>query len=179
MPAAARLAGRCRYLVVPPRLAGVREAASAGRGAVRPVPLRIAATGNKSGRQRGRFMVGPRCARAKKRWRSCWPRYCRSRRAAPTSKAMAAQRQRCGRSRPARAANRFVLRTDVKSYYASIDHLLLMDRLARWVGERSILKPPRPVTAPHRREWRLVLGYRARHFARLPVEPADRGLLFG
>jgi RNA-directed DNA polymerase len=28
------------------------------------------------------------------------------------------------------AANRFVLRTDVKSYYASIDHVLLMDRLA-------------------------------------------------
>jgi hypothetical protein len=37
------------------------------------------------------------------------------------------------------AANRFVLRTDVKSYYASIDHLLLMDRLARSVGERNIL----------------------------------------
>lgn len=26
--------------------------------------------------------------------------------------------------------NRFMVRTDVKSYYASIDHLLLMDRLA-------------------------------------------------
>jgi RNA-directed DNA polymerase len=37
------------------------------------------------------------------------------------------------------ATNRFVLRTDVKSYYASIDHLLLMDRLARWVRERNIL----------------------------------------
>jgi hypothetical protein len=37
------------------------------------------------------------------------------------------------------ATNRFVLRTDVKSYYASIDHLLLMDRLARWVGEPAIL----------------------------------------
>jgi hypothetical protein len=28
------------------------------------------------------------------------------------------------------AANRFVLRTDVKSYYASIDHLMLLDQLA-------------------------------------------------
>jgi RNA-directed DNA polymerase len=37
------------------------------------------------------------------------------------------------------ATNRFVLRTDVKSYYASIDHLLLMDRLARWVREPGIL----------------------------------------
>jgi hypothetical protein len=37
------------------------------------------------------------------------------------------------------AKNRFVLRTDVKSYYASIDHVLLMDRLARIVGDRTIL----------------------------------------
>jgi len=39
------------------------------------------------------------------------------------------------------ATNRFVLRTDAKSYYASIDHLLLMERLARWVGEAAILNP--------------------------------------
>ncbi len=32
------------------------------------------------------------------------------------------------------AANRFVLRTDVKSYYASIDHVLLLDRLAVHIG---------------------------------------------
>ena len=37
------------------------------------------------------------------------------------------------------AANRFVLRTDVKSYYASIGHVLLMERLARFVPERIIL----------------------------------------
>jgi RNA-directed DNA polymerase len=37
--------------------------------------------------------------------------------------------------RAALATNRFVLRTDVKSYYASIDHLLLMDRLARWIRD--------------------------------------------
>ena len=37
------------------------------------------------------------------------------------------------------AANRFVLRTDVKSYYASIDHVLLMDRLARYVRDRIVL----------------------------------------
>ena len=37
------------------------------------------------------------------------------------------------------ADNRFVLRTDVKSFYASIDHLLLLDRLALYVGDRRIL----------------------------------------
>lgn len=37
------------------------------------------------------------------------------------------------------AANRFVLRTDVKSYYASIDHVLLMDRLAHYVRDRVVL----------------------------------------
>jgi hypothetical protein len=36
-------------------------------------------------------------------------------------------------------ANRFVLRTDVKSYYASIEHVLLMERLARHVHDRTIL----------------------------------------
>jgi RNA-directed DNA polymerase len=37
------------------------------------------------------------------------------------------------------ASNRFVLRTDVKSYYASIDHVLLMDRLAQFIRDRTIL----------------------------------------
>ena len=37
------------------------------------------------------------------------------------------------------AANRFVLRTDVKSYYPSIDAMLLMERLARQIRERDIL----------------------------------------
>jgi len=36
-------------------------------------------------------------------------------------------------------SNRFVLRTDVKSYYASIGHVLLMERLARFVTDRVIL----------------------------------------
>jgi RNA-directed DNA polymerase len=36
------------------------------------------------------------------------------------------------------AGNRFVLRTDVKSFYASIDHMLLMDRLADHIGDRRI-----------------------------------------
>ena len=35
-------------------------------------------------------------------------------------------------------ANRFVLRTDVKSYYASIDHLLL-DKLAVHIKDRRVL----------------------------------------
>ena len=37
------------------------------------------------------------------------------------------------------AANRIVLRTDVKSYYASIDHALLMDRLARFISDRTMI----------------------------------------
>lgn len=36
-------------------------------------------------------------------------------------------------------ANSFVLRTDVKSYYASIGHVALMDRLAQYITDRSIL----------------------------------------
>jgi hypothetical protein len=36
-------------------------------------------------------------------------------------------------------SNAFVMRTDVKSYYASIDHLALLDRLARHIGGRCIL----------------------------------------
>lgn len=37
------------------------------------------------------------------------------------------------------AANRFVLRTDVKSYYASIDHLMLLDQLAVHIADRRVL----------------------------------------
>ena len=35
--------------------------------------------------------------------------------------------------------NRFVLRTDVKSYYASIDHFILLDQLAEYVKDRHVL----------------------------------------
>jgi RNA-directed DNA polymerase len=37
------------------------------------------------------------------------------------------------------AANSFVLRTDVKSYYASIDHVLLLDQLAVHIKDRRVL----------------------------------------
>ncbi len=37
------------------------------------------------------------------------------------------------------ADNRFVLKTDVRSYYASIDHHLLLDRLAARVGDKVVL----------------------------------------
>jgi RNA-directed DNA polymerase len=37
------------------------------------------------------------------------------------------------------AANRFVLRTDVKSYYASLDHLLLLEQLAVYIKDRRVL----------------------------------------
>ncbi len=36
-------------------------------------------------------------------------------------------------------SNRFVLRTDVKSYYASIDHLMLLDQLAVHIRDRRLL----------------------------------------
>ncbi len=36
-------------------------------------------------------------------------------------------------------ANRFVLRTDVKACYASIDHFLLLDQLAEYVKDRRVL----------------------------------------
>ncbi len=35
--------------------------------------------------------------------------------------------------------NRFVLRTEVKSYYASIDHLMLLDQLAIHIEDRRVL----------------------------------------
>ena len=35
--------------------------------------------------------------------------------------------------------NSFVLRTDVKAYYASIDHFILLDRLAEYVKDRRVL----------------------------------------
>ncbi len=37
------------------------------------------------------------------------------------------------------ADNRFVLRTDIKSYYASIDHFLLLDQLAEYIQDRRVL----------------------------------------
>ncbi len=35
--------------------------------------------------------------------------------------------------------NRFVMRSDVKSYYASIDHHLLLDRLATHIKDKAVL----------------------------------------
>ena len=37
------------------------------------------------------------------------------------------------------ATNRFVLKTDVKSYYASIGHALLLDLLAKYVQDQRLL----------------------------------------
>jgi hypothetical protein len=54
------------------------------------------------------------------------------------------------------AANRFVLRTDVKSYYASIDHLMVLDQLAVPIKDRA--QPHRPVSAADVRAGRRVLG---------------------
>jgi len=35
--------------------------------------------------------------------------------------------------------HRFVLRTDVRSYYASINHVLLLDQLAAHISDRRVL----------------------------------------
>ena len=37
------------------------------------------------------------------------------------------------------ADNRFVPKTDVKSYYASIDHHLLLDQLAAYIKDKAVL----------------------------------------
>jgi hypothetical protein len=76
----------------------------------------------------------PICGRPKmpwfsKPWRLCWPSTCPS--------------------RPA-AANRFVLRTDVKSYYASIDHLLLLDQPAVHIRDRRVLNLWGSICGGHR-----------------------------
>ena len=52
----------------------------------------------------------------------------------PSARATSAVRE----VRDHRAANRFVLRTDVKSYYASINHVLLIDQLAAYIRDRPI-----------------------------------------
>jgi hypothetical protein len=52
----------------------------------------------------------------------------------PSARATSAVREVRGH----RAANRFVLRTDVKSHYASINHVLPIDQLAAYIKDRPI-----------------------------------------
>ncbi len=70
---------------------------------------------------------------------SCWPKHLpvspRCTHVKGHGGAKAAVRQVMARL----ANNRFVLRTDVKSYYASIDHFLLLDQLAEYVKDRHVL----------------------------------------
>ena len=69
-----------------------------------------------------------------------------------------------------------MLRTDVKSYYASIDHLLLLDQLAIHLKDRRVLN----ILAQYLRrtsERGGCLGLSERHFARLPIQPLDRSVL--
>ncbi len=62
------------------------------------------------------------------------------------------------------AENRFVLRTDVKSYYASIDHFLLMDQLAGYIGDRP--------------SWLIACHLRGEHIP-LPTHRFDELRIFG
>jgi RNA-directed DNA polymerase len=57
----------------------------------------------------------------------------------PTSRATAVPNMRCGPVHDHLPDNRFVLRTDVKSYYASIDHLLPLDQPAVHIKDRRVL----------------------------------------
>ena len=52
---------------------------------------------------------------------------------------------------------RYVLKTDVQQYYASIDHHLLLDRLARYISDRARAQPDYPIPAPgSRTRWDLL-----------------------
>ena len=53
--------------------------------------------------------------------------------------------------------NSFVIRTDVKSYNASIGHVLLMERLAVFIKDRGCSQSGRAVHETHIGEGRLVL----------------------
>jgi hypothetical protein len=86
----------------------------------------------------------PICGRLAMRWfskplRWCCHSACRPRPVAPTSRATAAQSLPCERFAIISPANRFVLRTDVKSYYASINHLMLLDQLAVHITDQRVL----------------------------------------
>jgi hypothetical protein len=54
-------------------------------------------------------------------------------------------------------ANRFALRTDVKSHYASIDHLLLLDKLAVHIRDRRRCGTARPALPPWRPSRKCIL----------------------
>jgi hypothetical protein len=69
-------------------------------------------------------------------------------------------------------ANRYVLRTDVKSYYASIDHLLLLDFVGRSHQGSAGTQPFGPISAADVRARRIVLKAKppASHRARKAAE---------
>jgi RNA-directed DNA polymerase len=84
------------------------------------------------------------------------------------------------------SANTFVFRTDVKSYYASIDHQILVERLAPWVNDPLVLALVRGylertvcdggeyvddwvTLAPTRWKLRAVIRLVNQHLARLKV----------
>lgn len=74
-----------------------------------------------------------------KQWHWCSACICQSRGAAPTSRAADCAKYAVREVRDHLPDNRFVLRTDAKSYYASIDHLLLLDQLAVHLKDQRVL----------------------------------------
>ena len=70
-----------------------------------------------------------------------------------------------------------VLKTDVRAYYASIDHQLLPDRLAVHIADRQILH----IIGQYFRRWCgagwLILGPHARHRVGQPAQ-SDSGGVF-
>ena len=73
--------------------------------------------------------------------------------------------------------NHFVFRTDVKSYYASIDHLKLLDQVAVYIKDRRVMnligQYLRRTSERGGRFW----DFEKRHFSRVSIKPSDRGVL--
>jgi hypothetical protein len=70
----------------------------------------------------------------------------------------------------------FVLKTDVRAYYASIDHQLLLDRLAVHIADRQIGYHRAVFPALCGAGW-LILGPHARHRVGQPAQ-SDSGGVF-
>ncbi len=73
--------------------------------------------------------------------------------------------------------HQFVLKTDIQSYYASIDHQLLLDRLAAHIRDQPGVEPHRTVSAAMCGAWRSVLGTPQGDRLREPVESHYRSIL--
>jgi RNA-directed DNA polymerase len=72
--------------------------------------------------------------------------------------------------------HRFVLKTDVRAYYASIDHQLLLDRLAIYISDRQILNIIGQYLQRCAEQGGLVLGPHPRHCVGQSAQPDSRSV---